>query len=105
MGGGDGGATWRQGANPMEGSGAAGSGGVEPHSLGPPGMIQLTPQMRILVAVEAVEFREGIDSLDALCRHYLPADPVSGHAFVVPSWHGTPIKALVYDVPADWLAA
>jgi transposase len=31
-------------------------------------MIQLTPQMRILVAVEAVDFRQGIDGLCRLCR-------------------------------------
>ena len=31
-------------------------------------MIQITPQMRILVAVEPVDFRKGIDGLAALCR-------------------------------------
>jgi hypothetical protein len=31
-------------------------------------MLQITPQMRILVAVEAVDFRKGIDSLAELCR-------------------------------------
>jgi hypothetical protein len=30
-------------------------------------MIQITPQMRILVAVESVDFRKGIDSLAELC--------------------------------------
>ena len=30
-------------------------------------MLQITPQMRILVAVEAVDFRKGIDSLAELC--------------------------------------
>ncbi len=33
-------------------------------------MIQITPQMRILVAVESVDFRKGIDSLAEL----LPAE-------------------------------
>ena len=31
-------------------------------------MIQVTPQMRILVAVEAVDGRKGIDSLARLCQ-------------------------------------
>ena len=31
-------------------------------------MLAITPQMRILVAVEAVDFRKGIDSLAELCR-------------------------------------
>jgi hypothetical protein len=45
-------------------------------------MIQITPQMRILVAVEAVDFRKGIDGLAALCREKLAADPFSGWLFV-----------------------
>ena len=43
-------------------------------------MLQLTPQMRILVAVEAVDFRKGIDSLAELCRAKLNGDPFSGCA-------------------------
>lgn len=31
-------------------------------------MIQVTPQMRILLAVEPVDFRKGIDGLAQLCR-------------------------------------
>ena len=45
-------------------------------------MLQITPQMRILVAVEAVDFRKGIDSLAELCRAKLNADPFSGYLFV-----------------------
>jgi hypothetical protein len=37
-------------------------------------MIQLTPQMRILVAVEPVDFRAGIDRLSRVCREVLGAD-------------------------------
>ena len=40
-------------------------------------MIQITPQMRILVAVEPVDFRKGIDGLVRLCRERLQADPLS----------------------------
>ncbi|MBE7503455.1 MAG: hypothetical protein HS113_24830 [Verrucomicrobiales bacterium] len=36
-------------------------------------MIQITPQMRILLAVEPVDFRRGIDGLAALCRQALVA--------------------------------
>jgi len=45
-------------------------------------MIQITPQMRILVAVAAVDFRKGIDGLAALCRQQLQADPFCGALFV-----------------------
>ena len=46
-------------------------------------MIQITPQMRVLVAVDAVDGRKGIDSLAALCREKLQADPFSGWLLVV----------------------
>jgi hypothetical protein len=39
-------------------------------------VIQVTPQMRILVAVEAVDFRRGIDGMAQLCRATLKEDPV-----------------------------
>ena len=60
-------------------------------------MIQITPQMRVLVAVEAVDFRKGIDSLAQLCRTKLAADPFSGCVFVFRSRRATAIKVLVYD--------
>ena len=45
-------------------------------------MIQVTPQMRILLATEAVDFRKGIDGLARICKEALAADPFSGHLFV-----------------------
>ena len=60
-------------------------------------MLQITPQMRILVAVEAVDFRKGMDSLAELCRAKLNADPFSGCLFVFRSRRATSIKVLVYD--------
>ena len=45
-------------------------------------MIQITPQMRILVAVEAIDGRKGIDALAQLCREKLKEDPFSGCLFV-----------------------
>jgi transposase len=67
-------------------------------------MIQITPQMRILVAVEAVDGRKGIDSLAAICRQKLDADPFSGCVFVFRSRSSTAIKVLVYDGQGFWLA-
>ena len=60
-------------------------------------MLAITPQMRILVAVEAVDFRKGIDSLAELCRQKLDADPFSGYLFVFRSRRATSIKVLIYD--------
>lgn len=67
-------------------------------------MIQVTPQMRILVAIEAVDGRKGIDSLARLCQEKLQADPFSGCLFVFRSRRGTAIRILVYDGQGFWLA-
>ncbi len=67
-------------------------------------MIQVTPQMRILVAVEPADFRNGIDGLARLCREVLDADPFSGAVFVFRNRRSTSIKLLVYDGQGFWLA-
>ena len=60
-------------------------------------MLAITPQMRILVAVEAVDFPKKIDMLAELFRAKLNADPFSGCVFVFRSRSATSIKILVYD--------
>ena len=60
-------------------------------------MIQITPHMRILVAVEPVDFRKGIDGLAALCRQALASDPFSGTLVVFCSRRRESIKCLTYD--------
>jgi transposase len=67
-------------------------------------MIQITPQMRVLVAVEPVDGRKGIDSLAQLCQQRLQTDPFSGCLFVFRSRRGTAIRILVYDGQGFWLA-
>ncbi len=66
-------------------------------------MIQITPQMRILVAVEAADFRKGIDGLARLCRESLETDPFRGTVFVFRNRRRTAIKLLVYDGQGFWL--
>ena len=68
------------------------------------GVIQITPQMRILLATEPVDFRRGIDGLAILCRTLLKSDPMSGAMFVFRNRRGTSIKILVYDSEGFWLA-
>ena len=67
-------------------------------------MIQITPQMRVLVAIEPVDGRKGIDSLAALCRERLQSDPFSGCLFVFRSRSGAALRILVYDGQGFWLA-
>jgi len=66
-------------------------------------MIQVTPHMKILFAVEPVDFRKGIDGLAAICRKFLKADPLSGCLFVFRNKRGTAIKILVYDGQGYWI--
>ena len=66
-------------------------------------MIQITPQMRVLVAVDPVDFRKGIDGLASLCRSLLASDPFSGTVFVFRSRRGREIRILVFDGGGFWL--
>ena len=67
-------------------------------------MIQVTPQIRILVAVEAIDGRKGIDALAQLCREKLQTDPFSGYLFIFRTRRGTAIRVLQYDGQGFWLA-
>ena len=67
-------------------------------------MIQLAPQMRILVAIEPVDLRKGIDGLAQLCREELGADPFSGYLFIFRGRQATAIKLLAYDGQGFWIA-
>lgn len=66
-------------------------------------MIQITPQMRVLVGVEPADFRRGIDGLARLCRESLGTDPFTGTVFVFRNRRRTAVKLLVYDGQGFWL--
>jgi len=67
-------------------------------------MIQITAQMGVLVAIEAVDGRKGIDSLVGVCQERLSEDPITGCVFVFRSRRGTSIRLLSYDGQGYWLA-
>ena len=66
-------------------------------------MIDLPPHLRIFVAVEPADFRNGIDGLARLARQELDRDPFSGAAFVFRNRSATAVKILVYDGRGFWL--
>jgi hypothetical protein len=66
-------------------------------------VIQVTAQMRVLVAVEPADFRRGIDGLARVAREELASDPFCGWVFVFRNRRATAVKILVYDGQGFWL--
>ncbi len=100
---GDGGREGSHHAAADEDHGAARSGRALPQLPHLDLMIQITPQMRILVAVEPSDFRRGIDGLARVCKEVLQRDPFSGCMFVFRNRPATALKILVYDGQGFWL--
>lgn len=66
-------------------------------------MLQLTPQSKIFLAVQAIDLRKGIDGIAALCRQKLNIDPLSGAVFIFKNRLQTTLKILCYDGQGYWL--
>ncbi len=66
-------------------------------------MLQLTPQSRIFLAVEPIDFRAGIDRLAAFCRERLAQNPLEGAVYVFRNRRSTALKVLFYDGQGFWL--
>ncbi|NCP07944.1 IS66 family insertion sequence element accessory protein TnpB [bacterium] len=63
----------------------------------------MTPHMRIMAAVEPVDFRKGIYGLCAVCRQRLQSDPFTGTVFVFINKSRTALRILAYDGQGYWL--
>ena len=74
---------WTQNAHPVEGIDAARVGQSAACLAGNGRMIQIAAQIRILVAVEAIDGRKGVDAMAQLCREKLNADPFSASAILL----------------------
>jgi transposase len=66
-------------------------------------MIQLLPQLKILLAYQPVDFRKGIDGLIALCRAQFNAELYDGTLFIFRNRRGTALKILTFDGVGWWL--
>jgi transposase len=78
-------------------------GGLSADVSGGALMLQLTPQSRIFLAVEPVDFRAGIDRLAAFCRERLAQNPLEGAVYVFRNRRRTALKLLLYDGQGYWL--
>jgi transposase len=66
-------------------------------------MLQITPQHKIHIAIQPVNFRKGIDGLKAICQQQLQLDPFSGNLFIFCNSRKTAVKILIYDSNGFWL--
>jgi transposase len=66
-------------------------------------MLQIIPHIRILVCVQPVDFRKGIDGIAAVCRNHLQQDPHTGTLFIFRNGSKSSIRILVYDGQGFWL--
>lgn len=60
-------------------------------------MISLPPGVRILVAMQPVDFRRGADSLAALAKEVLRQDPFAGTVLVFRSKRADRVKIVAWD--------
>src|ERR1022692_375867 len=95
---------WKQDAHSVEEFLCAGLGKLASRLAGSGAMIHITAQMRVLVAIESVDGRKGIDSLVRVCQEKLSEDPITGCVFIFRSRRGTSIRLLSYDGQGYWLA-
>jgi hypothetical protein len=66
-------------------------------------MIHLTASTSIMLAIQPVDFRMGIDGLVAQCRHRLKQNPQSGTLYLFINRAHTMVRVLVYDQNGYWL--
>jgi len=66
-------------------------------------MITIPPNTDIYVAVENVDFRNGINGLGRICREKIRKDPMNKALYVFRNKKKTTLKILYYDGSAFWL--
>ena len=66
-------------------------------------MLAITPQHRLFLYFEPIDFRKGIDGLIGVCLRKCKQDPFNGGIFIFRNRQGTALKLLVYDGTGFWL--
>ena len=59
-------------------------------------MLQITPQHKVYLAIEAVDFRRGIDGLAGMCESLFKKAPNSAAVFLFTNKRKNAVKVLVY---------
>ena len=68
-------------------------------------MLSLSPATRVYVALAPIDLRAGFNTLSALVKNQLQADPLSGHLFVFTNGNRDRLKVLYWDGSGFWLCA
>jgi len=66
-------------------------------------MIPIGPNTRVVVVLEPVDGRKGIDGLIHLCRSQLSCDPMDGMLLVVRNRSAESIRLMMFDGQGIWL--
>jgi transposase len=66
-------------------------------------MLSVSPKHKVYLAVQAIDFRCGIDGLSALCQKQFTMDPFSGQYFIFRNKKSSAVKILIYDSQGFWL--
>ena len=66
-------------------------------------MIQLSPTSKIMLGIEAMDFRKGIDSICRLIKAEFDQDPMQGSIYAFVNRRKTQLRMLSYDGSGFWL--
>lgn len=66
-------------------------------------MITVSPNTKVYVHTESIDFRKGIDGICGVCKYELNKDPFCGAMFIFTNRPKTALKILYYDGQGFWI--
>ena len=66
-------------------------------------MLTISPNTKVFLCLENIDFRKGIDGLQAVCQQVINKDPFSGMVFVFRNRKKHAIRLLMYDGQGFWM--
>lgn len=66
-------------------------------------MLAISPKTKAFLCLETVDFRKGIDGLQAVCKSVIEQDPFSGSIFIFRNRGKNTIRLLCYDGQGFWM--
>ena len=66
-------------------------------------MIAISPNTKVYIYTESIDFRKGIDGISGVCKYKLNKDPFSGAMYIFTNRNRTALKILYYDGQGFWI--